>query len=311
MPFTKHLPKKQHIISKTPLIKGSFFYEEVEKGLYLIHSHLNYHANINYIKTGDGKESENWCLLNLTVFGVKQKLALLNGVPHTNCAWILYKPNTWGTNCHFKGAEEIAFTFYFSKDWLAKKFKSNPDLMNSPIRRFFDSKAGYDIVNDDVHLCKPLYEKIISNFNEVENRSPENSLTLKEASNKLINYFLAMYSVNNIAFDHFKVPDKTRIIIYKVEKILLENLTSAFPGLDFLTKEGGVSETTLKVNFKLIFGTSPGQYFQQKQMFLAREVLLSENIMIKDLAIKMGYTNASKFTTAFKKHNGILPSELP
>ena len=42
MPFTKHSKKKQLIRSTTPLMKGGFFYEEIEKGLFIIPSHINY-----------------------------------------------------------------------------------------------------------------------------------------------------------------------------------------------------------------------------------------------------------------------------
>ena len=101
-----------------------------------------------------------------------------------------------------------------------------------------------------------------------------------------------------------------RVHMSRAEKLLLERLTGSFPGLSFLVKEVGISETSLKINFKKLYGLSPGQYFQKKQMILAREILKDQDIMIHVLAMNMGYHNQSKFAAAFRKHIGILPSEV-
>lgn len=130
MGFTSHKPLKQQIISKLPFIKGSFYYAQIEKGLWLINSQLVYRANINYINAGEEKFAKDWFLLNLTVYGVQQKHSLINGVPQTNCAWVLHKPGTWATNCHFKSAEEQTFTFYFHRDWILHQMKGNGLLLS-------------------------------------------------------------------------------------------------------------------------------------------------------------------------------------
>ncbi len=310
LPVTKHTPKRNHVLSKTPLLKGDFYYEELEEGLWIIQSNMQYQANINYINMGDSEESANWYLLNLTIFGLKQKMALMDGIPHTNCAWLLHKPNTWATNCHFKGAEEITCTYYFHKEWLAKRLNKDGNLFNSPVKHLFESDASYDIWNDSISRSKPYYKKVLENFANAEERSEDVKANLHETAGDLLEYFFSKYEINNVSIDHFKVSDKTRVSIYKIEKLLLERLGGPFPGLTFLTKKAGISETSLKVNFKLIFGTSTAQYFQKKQMLLAKELLMSQNLKVKELSQKMGYLSSSKFSAAFKKHNNILPSEV-
>jgi AraC-like DNA-binding protein len=44
-------------------------------------------------------------------------------------------------------------------------------------------------------------------------------------------------------------------------------------------------------------------------MLLANKLLKKEDIRIKELAVRMGYENAGKFSQAFKKHNSVLPSK--
>jgi AraC-like DNA-binding protein len=58
-----------------------------------------------------------------------------------------------------------------------------------------------------------------------------------------------------------------------------------------------------------MFGKAIFQYFQEKQMLLARELLKTEDVRVKELAQKFGYENAGKFSQAYKKHFAMLPSE--
>jgi AraC-like DNA-binding protein len=44
-------------------------------------------------------------------------------------------------------------------------------------------------------------------------------------------------------------------------------------------------------------------------MLLANKLLKKEDIRIKELAVRMGYENAGKFSRAFEKHNCVLPSK--
>jgi hypothetical protein len=73
MPFTKHDVKRQSILSSTPLIKGIMYYDEIEDGLYFIHSDMTYKANINYKSVTDDTLSSEWYMLSLTICSLKQK----------------------------------------------------------------------------------------------------------------------------------------------------------------------------------------------------------------------------------------------
>lgn len=52
------------------------------------------------------------------------------------------------------------------------------------------------------------------------------------------------------------------------------------------------------------------RYFREAQMDLAKELLLENQLLIKEIAYKFGYESTGKFSAAFKKYQGILPSEL-
>ncbi len=310
MPFTKHFSKKQLIRSTTPLINGELFYEKIEEGLWVIVSNLKYKANINYKKVNDDSIQTDWYLLGLTIFGMKQNLSLVNGVSYTNCSWLLFKPNTWIDNYHFKGAEEIGFSFYFNESWIKKHLYSKEAFKTSSIRHFFESDTKYLIWYGEVETYKALYEKIYENFYNSTVRTNEAREELQSYVHQMLTKYVSEFKQEKVNSNYFNLVDKDIRIIHKVEKILLQRLTKPFPSIETLSKEAGVSETNLKAKFKLAFGKTIFQYFQEKQMLLAKDILVQEKNPISELAKLIGYKSVGKFSAAFKKQIGTLPSEL-
>jgi AraC-like DNA-binding protein len=59
-----------------------------------------------------------------------------------------------------------------------------------------------------------------------------------------------------------------------------------------------------------MYGMGLYEYFQKNRMQKARSLLLAENISVKEVGVKVGYTNLSNFSLAFKKEFGVLPSQI-
>jgi AraC-like DNA-binding protein len=310
MPFVKHYKGQQLVKSKTPLLSGGFYYEKFSDGLWIIQGDFKYKANIIHKRVNDASLTSDYYFLSLKVFGIEQKNALMNGVAYTNCSWQLFKPNTWFTNCQFKGAKELSLTIFFNENWLKTVFYKDLRFAHSSIKDFFESDAKYIIWPDDYQNIKKNYHAIYDNFKNTQSRSEIDRAELKELVYEMIFRFIHRYKSDGINASILQVPDWERIAIYKAEKFLLNNLSCSFPGIELLAKEVGVSATKLKASFKLVFGKTTFQYFQEKQMVLAKEILLQNRLPIKDLAKSMGYENASKFSAAFRKQNGMLPSEI-
>jgi AraC-like DNA-binding protein len=312
MPFTKHSKKRQLIRSTTPLMKGGFYYEKIEKGFWIMPSHMQYKVNISYNKVNDEKMSDDWFILSMTAFGVGKNQSLVDGISYSNCSWVLFKPGAGNINCHFKGADEISITFFLHSKWLKKVLYSNGSFLNSPLRSFFESDATTSIWSDDINLYKPFYEPLYSNFYKFtgETRGSKEKDEVKKLSYQMIEQYIAMYQSLEINSNLFLLSEKNRNFVYKAEKKILQSLMKPFIGIENLAKELGTSETNLKSNFKKVFGKTLFQYFQEKQMLLAKEILLNQTIQISDLALALGYESASKFTAAFKKKIGVLPSQI-
>jgi AraC-like DNA-binding protein len=79
------------------------------------------------------------------------------------------------------------------------------------------------------------------------------------------------------------------------------------PTLAELASEVGTNETTLKRNFKLVFGQPPYAFVLAHRLGVARRMLADTDLSIKEIAAAIGYAHASHFTTAFRRQFGITP----
>lgn len=92
------------------------------------------------------------------------------------------------------------------------------------------------------------------------------------------------------------------------EQLISSNLAKPFIGIDAVAKKINVSP--LKLDFKLVYGTSILQYNIDKKMQLALQLILNTNMQIKHIAKEVGYESHSRFSASFKKKFDKLPSEF-
>lgn len=85
---------------------------------------------------------------------------------------------------------------------------------------------------------------------------------------------------------------------------------STIPTIPALARIAQMGETKFKRTFKQVFGRPPRQYHQQIKMAYAQECLRKPENSISDVAYQLGYAHPSKFTRAFKKYFGYLPSDI-
>jgi len=70
-----------------------------------------------------------------------------------------------------------------------------------------------------------------------------------------------------------------------------------------------LNRTTLKKVFKEIYGLTINEYRTKAHLQLAKNLLVSSNLSITEIAGLCGYVNASKFSEIFKKNEGQLPKD--
>jgi two-component system response regulator YesN len=79
--------------------------------------------------------------------------------------------------------------------------------------------------------------------------------------------------------------------------------------LDSLADIVGFSKYHISHLFKEVYGKTIMEYLIEIRMGHAKELLAGTNLSIKEIAYKVGYTEANYFIWAFKKYTGISPGE--
>ncbi|QQS28959.1 MAG: helix-turn-helix transcriptional regulator [Sphingobacteriales bacterium] len=94
--------------------------------------------------------------------------------------------------------------------------------------------------------------------------------------------------------------------IYFVQGRILSDLSSCFTH-EQLARLAGTNEFVLKKGFREVFGKPVYQYLLQKRMEKAMDLLLTTHMQVSEIALLVGYEDASAFIRAFKRVFNTLP----
>ncbi|NEZ47260.1 helix-turn-helix transcriptional regulator [Clostridium niameyense] len=97
-------------------------------------------------------------------------------------------------------------------------------------------------------------------------------------------------------------------IVKKIRDKLVYNLEEKV-SIEELVEAEDISYTTFSTVYKQIYGKNPYTYLKEYKMNYAAIKLKESDMNISQIALSLGYSNASKFTKAFKDIFGILPKD--
>jgi AraC family transcriptional regulator, transcriptional activator of the genes for pyochelin and ferripyochelin receptors len=96
--------------------------------------------------------------------------------------------------------------------------------------------------------------------------------------------------------------------IYQAKEILLSNLENP-PSLMELARQVGLNDFKLKRGFRQVFGTSAFKYLHDYRLEKARQLLVSGEMNVEEVAFKVGFDSRSYFALAFRKKFGLNPKQ--
>ncbi|MGC4835747.1 helix-turn-helix transcriptional regulator [Micromonospora vinacea] len=77
--------------------------------------------------------------------------------------------------------------------------------------------------------------------------------------------------------------------------------------MEELARAAAMSRTSFAVRFRSVAGVPPLTYLNSWRMLLAQRALRDRDVRIGALAVQLGYTSESAFSTAFKREVGEAP----
>ena len=109
--------------------------------------------------------------------------------------------------------------------------------------------------------------------------------------------------------DSYALPDSQQSLAKQVKNWLDMNFTTPIT-FKIFQDIFGYSEKYISALFKAEFGISPSKYIGELRLDMAKKLMQKNpDILLKDVAEMVGYTDAFYFSRVFKSHEGISPSQ--
>ena len=157
----------------------------------------------------------------------------------------------------------------------------------------------------------PIKPKMQSVLNDILNCEFDGHLRKLYLQAKIIELFslqLSQYEKSEDA-DTVLLKETDREKMLLVKNLINNNFEESY-SLTHLARLAGTNEQYLKKHFKMMFGQTVFGYILSCKMEKAREMLLSGDYKIVEIAAFVGYKHATHFTTAFKKFFGYAPQKI-
>lgn len=99
-------------------------------------------------------------------------------------------------------------------------------------------------------------------------------------------------------------------MIHKSVKYIETNYANPDLYTPYLAEMSGMGETYYRSIFTAVFNTPPTRYIQQYRVDKSKELLVNTDLSVDEVAVKVGFANASYFCKVFKSLTGYTPSEF-
>ena len=123
-------------------------------------------------------------------------------------------------------------------------------------------------------------------------------------------FFTRIHSRVSLADVETNIKPDDIYTVLKIEKLLVENFSVKLKSIEELSRKATMSSTKLKKIFKSVYGVPIYEYYQQKRMQRAGDLLSTGKYSVKQAAGIIGYSNIGNFTIAFKKYMKQEPAEF-
>jgi YesN/AraC family two-component response regulator len=98
-------------------------------------------------------------------------------------------------------------------------------------------------------------------------------------------------------------------LMERIMKAVNKNLSNSDFNVDMLTQEVGISRAQLHRKMKEMTGISTSEFIRNIRLEQAARLLKEQKINVTQVAYTVGFSNLAHFSTIFRKHFGVAPSD--
>lgn len=124
----------------------------------------------------------------------------------------------------------------------------------------------------------------------------------QEVSKRLREILNRLEQLNN----QYTTNQKDRLA-YKIKKIIEENYNQNYLGLCYISDQVNVSTSYVSKVFKEEYGTGVVEYMNWLRIDHAKKIMKTQELTVKDIAEKVGFTSDIHFIRIFKKYENTTP----
>lgn len=103
--------------------------------------------------------------------------------------------------------------------------------------------------------------------------------------------------------------NRTEDIVNEARQLMRERIHHSLHVQD-IAEEMGVGYSWFRQSFKRVTGIAPTQYMLRLLTSRAKELLMSENYTITEVADMLGFESVGQFSTLFRKNEGLTPRQF-
>jgi signal transduction histidine kinase/ligand-binding sensor domain-containing protein/DNA-binding response OmpR family regulator len=186
---------------------------------------------------------------------------------------------------------------------LLKKIKSNTNISDIPVILLTSKSEVSDRLDGfkkgaDAFLAKPfnmeelhiLIDNLINNVRRLRGKFSG----AQEQEDKI---------------EKVEVVGNNDSLMDRIMKVINTNLSDPDFNVEKLTEDVGISRAQLHRKMKEIAGISTGEFIRNLRLEQAARLIVEDKINVTQVAYAVGFNNQTHFSTVFKKHFGLSPSE--
>ena len=106
-----------------------------------------------------------------------------------------------------------------------------------------------------------------------------------------------------------EVKGNDELLMERIMKSINKNLSNSDFNVDMLTQEVGISRAQLHRKMKEMTGISTSEFIRNIRLEQAARLLKEQKINVTQVAYTVGFSNLAHFSTIFRRHFGVAPSE--
>lgn len=216
-------------------------------------------------------------------------------------------------NIYLKRNNPHAFNFLGDSQFIhifinKKQFKENVP----------EFATEYITMIDELYELVEIYPNLVfhanDNIKEVLNQIKHFKSTDKVSKQtytklKVLEIITLMYAdkIRDEKYEQHAYTDAQIRVVRKIKNALSRDIAS-YISLDVLSASYSINLTTLKNCFRDMYGKPLYTWYREYKFQRAKDLIKNTNYPISKIANMIGYKSSSKFSKAFKKEMGVLPS---